>query len=61
MKLVVPPMNNNLQTRLQRVLASAQGLSEPRFDADMRIDNWPENFTVKSGSQPWTTREHDTE
>jgi len=45
MELVVPPMNNNLQTRLQRVLASAQGLSEPRFDADMRNDNWPENLT----------------
>jgi hypothetical protein len=45
MKLVVTPMNNNMQTHLQRVLALAHGLDEPRFDADMRIDNWPENFT----------------
>jgi hypothetical protein len=37
-------MNNNLHTRSQRLLAPARGLSEPRFDAEMRIANWPGNF-----------------
>jgi len=38
-------MNINLPTRLRQLLASASGLGEPIFDAEMRITNWPENFT----------------
>ena len=37
-------MNNDLQSRLQRLLVWARGLSEPGFDAEMRINNWPRNL-----------------
>ena len=35
---------NDLTARLQRLLASSRGLEEPRFNAELRIVNWPENL-----------------
>ena len=40
-------MNNNLSNELRRLLASARGLDEPRFDAQMQIMNWPENMVTE--------------
>jgi len=44
----VAPGNRSLSglpARLQRLFASASGLSEPRFDVEMRIANWPETLS----------------
>jgi hypothetical protein len=35
---------NDLTTRLRRLLTSSRDLEEPRFNAESRIVNWPENL-----------------
>lgn len=38
---------NGMSERLRHLLASARGLKEPQFDAQMQITNGPENITTK--------------
>jgi hypothetical protein len=35
---------NELTARVRRLLASSRGVDEPRFDAQLRIVNWPESL-----------------
>ena len=62
----IVPLNRSLSglpTRLQRLFASAAGLSEPRFDVEMRIANWPETLSteVKQLTEALRTSRNDIE